>query len=466
MTAARRRRGGSARRCVGAGVAVGVRCGRSGGRGRTSRERRPSGRRRPHDHSRARRWEAGATAAGLAPGTAATPADALVVEAPPPAEAPGIAAACPRSSSPCVPECPIARTSGNAGAGRLDDAGQTAALPDAPPPSPPRSPSARRCARRGVACCARRPADAVPEAVTLPAPAGRCRERPPAPRPPPRQRPPSRGRPGRRRAEGPRLRLTPATNGSSGLSAAAPGAVAAAGCGRRAVDPGRGEVPVVDEADHAVGSQRPAVGVGVDREAGVGVRADGVEHPAGVAGHHLDVVLEQHPVTRLGLVALADRVPAVVRLGVGHDGGDGGRRRVRVDPDVGPGRQREGVARPAADPALLADRLRRQLQREAGEGRARGTVVGTVQAGVIPDERLHLGRTAGPGDLQVVLGDVDDGRPQQRIAGAAVGAVPADRPGVHGRARLCRLLEGEQVQWHAGRRGHRRGRPWDEVEAR
>src|SRR6202021_4328144 len=32
------------------------------------------------------------------------------------------------------------------------------------------------------------------------------------------------------------------------------------------------------------------------------------------------------------------------------------------------------------------------------------------------------------------------------------------------RARLRRLLQGEQVEWHAGRRGHRRGCPWDEVE--
>jgi hypothetical protein len=224
-------------------------------------------------------------------------------------------------------------------------------------------------------------------------------------------------------------------------------------------------VPVVDEADHAVRRQRPAVRVGVDREAGLGVRADGVEHPARVSGHHLDVVREQHPVARLGLVAVVDRVPSAVRLGVRHDRGDRGRRGVRVDPDIGPGGQRERVARPAADPALLADRLGGQLQGEASERRARRPVVGAVQAGVVPDERLHLGGTASRGDLQVVLRDVDDRRPQQRVAGAAVGAVAADGPGVHGSARLRRLLEGEQVQWHAGRRGHRRGRPWDEVEA-
>ena len=224
-------------------------------------------------------------------------------------------------------------------------------------------------------------------------------------------------------------------------------------------------MPVVDEADHAVRRQRAAVGVGVDRQAGVGVRADGGEHPVGVAGHDLNVVLEQDPVARLGLVAVGDRMPAAVRLGVRHDRGDGGRPRVRVDPDIGPRGQRIRVALPAADPALLADRLRGQFQGEAGEGRARRPVVGAVQAGVVPDERLHLGRTASRGDLQVVLRDVDDGRPEQRVAGAAVGAVAADGPGVHGGTRLRRLLEGEQVQWHAGRRGHRRGRPWDEVEA-
>jgi hypothetical protein len=52
--------------------------------------------------------EVGATAAGLAPGTAATPDrapdESLAVGAPPTAEAPGITAACPRSSSACVPD--------------------------------------------------------------------------------------------------------------------------------------------------------------------------------------------------------------------------------------------------------------------------------------------------------------------------------------------------------------------------
>ncbi len=299
---------------------------------------------------------------------------------------------------------------------------------------------------------------------------GRCRGRPPARRSPPRQRRLPAGWRWRRRGRGPvglrrrgRRRMAPRRLVSRLRQRLAP--PGRPGCGRRAVDRGRVEMPVVDETDHAVRRQRPAVGVGVDREAGVGVRADRVEHPARVAGHDLDVVLEQHPVARLGLVIAADRVPAAVRLRVRHDGRDAGRRRVRVDPDIGPDGQRIRVGLPAADPALLADRLRGQFQGEAGEGRARRPVVGAVQAGVVPDERLHLGRTAGPRDLQVVLGDVDDGRPEQRIAGAAVGAVAADGPGIHGRARLCRLLEGEQVQWHAGRRGHRRGRPWDEVEA-
>ena len=90
-------------------------------------------------------------------------------------------------------------------------------------------------------------------------------------------------------------------------------------------------------------------------------------------------------------------------------------------------------------------------------------MVGAVAAGVVPDQRLHLGRRPGLGQPQVVPRHVHDGRTQLGVARHPGRAVPADRQ-VGERARLRRLLQGEQVQWHAGRRGHRRGRPWDEVE--
>ena len=182
-----------------------------------------------------------------------------------------------------------------------------------------------------------------------------------------------------------------------------------------------------------------------------------------VAGHDLDVLVVHGPVARPRLVPVAERVPAPVRLRVRHDGRDAGGRRVRVDPDIGPRVHRPRVGVAAGDPALLADGLRAELKGEAGERRAGLPVVHAVGTYLVPDEGFHLGRRPGLGQPRVVRGDVHDGRPQLGIARHAGGAVPADREFAE-RARLRRLLKREQVQWHAGRRSHRRGRPWDEVE--
>ena len=223
------------------------------------------------------------------------------------------------------------------------------------------------------------------------------------------------------------------------------------------------EVAVVDETLDAVGREGATERVRVDGQPGQRVRADGVENAVVVPGDHLDVAAEQDPVAWPGLVAVTERAPAALRLRVGHHGGDGGRVGVGVDPDVGPRGKRPRVARAAADPALLADRLGREFQGEAGERGARGAVVGAVAAGVVPDQRLHLGGGPGLREPQVVAGHVDDRRAQLRVARHAARAVGTGGE-IAERAWPGRLLKREQVHWHVGRRGHRRSRPWNEVE--
>src|SRR5579859_5405806 len=77
---------------------------------------------------------------------------------------------------------------------------------------------------------------------------------------------------------------------------------------------GTGQLAVVDESLDALGSQRPAVLVCVDREVRQRIDADGVQYSAGVLGHDLDVAVEEHPVPGLRLVAVTQRVPAAVCL--------------------------------------------------------------------------------------------------------------------------------------------------------
>ena len=204
------------------------------------------------------------------------------------------------------------------------------------------------------------------------------------------------------------------------------------------------------------------------------VGADGVQGAAAVPGDHLDVPVEQHPVSRLRPVAVAQRVPAVMRLRVLQHRHHVRRGRVGLDAHVGPLVQRPGIGAAPAHPALLVRRPGAQRQREAGEGRARLPVVGAVDAARLPDQRLHLGRRPGPRHLQVVPGHADDRRSQRAVRRGARGARGARgrRPGrlVHRQqmsrnARRRRHLgdraagEGESGHRSAGRQAHQRGRP-------
>ena len=75
--------------------------------------------------------------------------------------------------------------------------------------------------------------------------------------------------------------------------------------------PAGARLPLSMNPSHPGRGEGAGDGVGVDREVRRGVRADGIEHAAGVAGHDLDVLLEKHPVARLRLVAVAERLPPV-----------------------------------------------------------------------------------------------------------------------------------------------------------
>ena len=94
---------------------------------------------------------------------------------------------------------------------------------------------------------------------------------------------------------------------------AAPRLAAAPGAGRRHLR-GRRERSVVHEADDSLGRQRAVELVGVDREVRQRITADGLQHPGGVAGDHLHMAVEHHPVPGLRLVAVAEWMPAVVSL--------------------------------------------------------------------------------------------------------------------------------------------------------
>jgi hypothetical protein len=97
--------------------------------------------------------------------------------------------------------------------------------------------------------------------------------------------------------------------------------------------------------------------VRIDRKVGTRVAADHVEHAGRVPGYHLDVVVEQHPVIRLGLVAVADRMPVVMRLRVLQDRDDPRRGWIGLDTNVGPLVQRPRIGRASCHPAFLAGGL-------------------------------------------------------------------------------------------------------------
>ena len=222
----------------------------------------------------------------------------------------------------------------------------------------------------------------------------------------------------------------------------APPAAAAARRPRPELVSRAGQLAVVDEAEHALRAERSRELVRVHGQVRQRVGADGVQGGAAVPGDHLDVPVEQHPVSRLRPVAVAQRVPAVMRLRVLQHRHHVRRGRVGLDADVGPRVQRPRIGAAPGHPALLARRPGAQRQREAGEGRARLPVVGAVDAAGLPDQRLHLGRRPGPRQLQVVPGHADDRRSQRAVPRRGRGARarpagparparpgPADEPG-------------------------------------
>ena len=176
------------------------------------------------------------------------------------------------------------------------------------------------------------------------------------------------------------------------------------------------QLAVVDEPEHALGGERSRELVRVDREVRQRVRADGIQGGAGIPGDHLDVPVEQHPVARLRPVAVTERVPAVMRLRVLRHRHHVRRRRVGLHADIGPLMQRPRVRAAPGHPALLANRLGAERQREAGERRARLAMVDAINAVSLPDERLHLGWRLALRHLQVVLGHAHDRRPQRAVA--------------------------------------------------
>ncbi len=198
-----------------------------------------------------------------------------------------------------------------------------------------------------------------------------------------------------------------------------------------------GPETVVHKADDALAAQRTGILVGVHREVRQGIPADGVQHTTGVLGHDLNMTVEEHPIAGLRLIAIAKRVPPLVVLGVLQHRRNLGRCRVRSDPGIHPVVQRPRVARAARYPALLAHQVGPQLQGQARERRAGGAVVGAIQAVVLPDDRLHLGRGLPLGQAQVVAGNVDDRGPEHGV--------------VAGRS-LRRLLQRHQRKRQRGRR--------------
>jgi hypothetical protein len=157
--------------------------------------------------------------------------------------------------------------------------------------------------------------------------------------------------------------------------------------------------------------------VRVDGEVRQGVTADGVQDSVGIARDDLDVPVEQHPVTRQRLVAVAEWMPAVMGHRVLEDRGDADRRWIRVNAGIHPLVQRPGVGGAAGHPALLANCPRGQFEGQAREGRTRFAVVDPVDAVVLPDERFHLGGRPARRYPQEVVRHVDDGCAEHRVIG-------------------------------------------------
>jgi hypothetical protein len=118
--------------------------------------------------------------------------------------------------------------------------------------------------------------------------------------------------------------------------------------------------------------------VGVDREIWQRIAAHCVQYAAGILRDHLDVAVKQHPVAGQRFVTVTERMPAMMCRCILANRDNAGRRRIRINADIGPRVQRPRVGGTSRYPALLADYLRSQLQRQTGEGRARRAMVNTI----------------------------------------------------------------------------------------
>jgi hypothetical protein len=122
---------------------------------------------------------------------------------------------------------------------------------------------------------------------------------------------------------------------------------------------GAGDRSVIDESDNTLVIQRFTIYMRVDGEIWQRISADRVQDPVGIFRDDLDMIIKEHPVAGLRLVSIAQRVPAVMVLGVLADGDNAGGGRILVDARIGPLMQRPRVRRAAGHPALLANGLRR-----------------------------------------------------------------------------------------------------------
>jgi hypothetical protein len=179
--------------------------------------------------------------------------------------------------------------------------------------------------------------------------------------------------------------------------------------------------------------------VSVDREIWQGIAAHGLQNSVGILRDHLDVAIEQDPVSGQGIVTIAQCVPAMMRLRILPDRDNAERRRIRVDADVGPLMERPRVGGTSSHPALLTNYLGSQLECQTGKGCARLAMVGTVYAVVLPDDCLDLSGGLTVGKPEVVSGDIDDGQAQHYI---------------RRRRRLHGVLECQQLNRHASWRGY------------
>src|SRR5262249_43420742 len=94
--------------------------------------------------------------------------------------------------------------------------------------------------------------------------------------------------------------------------------LSASGGGRLAAGWCRGAwpQPIVNETGNTMTTQRSGIDVRVDRVIRQRVAADGVQDARVVVGDDLHMTLEQDPIAGLRRVAIAERVPAVVPLGI------------------------------------------------------------------------------------------------------------------------------------------------------